>query len=305
MIGAIRLAALAVLLAGLAAGCGGGGGGGSAVAGEPISFAELADAATTSADAATGRFEFSLEMTFPGSEEPFGFSGAGAFDTAADRASLSFDMSAFASMLGGLFAGLAGSDGPDLGDPDAWRIETVQDGLVMYMRFPAVADQLPEGKSWVRMDLRSAGKAQGFDFSQLEQFTSNDPRKILEYLRALSGEIETIGAEELRGVATTHYRANVDLSRYDQLVPAAKREELKTMLGEIVEQSGIGDVPVDVWLDEFGLVRKLAMAFSATQPGTSESASVSMTFELYDYGKEIAIEVPAASDVVDAASLGP
>jgi hypothetical protein len=97
----------------------------------------------------------------------------------------------------------------------------------------------------------------------------------------------------------------VDLSRYDQLVPAAKREELKTMLGEIVEQSGIGDVPVDVWLDEFGLVRKLAMAFSATQPGTSESASVSMTFELYDYGKEIAIEVPAASDVVDAATLGP
>jgi len=301
MIGALRLAVLAAVLACLAAGCGGGGG--SAVAGEPISFAELADAASTSADAATGRFEFSLEMTFPGSEEPFGFSGAGAFDTTADRAALSFDMSALASMLGGLFAGMAGPDAPDLGDPDAWRIDAVQDGLVMYMRFPAVAEQLPGGTSWVRMDLRSPGKAQGFDFSQLEQLTSNDPRKILEYLRAVSGEIETVGAEELRGVETTHYRATVDLRRYDTLVPPAKREELKTMLGEIVEQSGIGDVPVDVWVDEFGLVRKLTMAFSATQPGTTESATVSMSFELYDYGKDVEIDVPPASDVVDASAL--
>ncbi len=271
----------------------------------PVSFAELADAATTSADAATGRFEFSLEMTFPGSEEPFGFSGTGAFDTTADRASLSFDMSSFASMLGGLFAGMAGSDAPDLDDPDAWRIETIQDGLVMYMRFPAVADQLPEGKSWVRMDLRSAGKVQGFDFSQLEQLTSNDPRKILEYLRAVSGEIETVGTEKLRGVETTHYRATVDLRRYDTLVPPAKQEELKTMLGEIVEQSGIGDVPVDVWVDELGLVRKLTMAFSATQPGTTESATVSMAFELYDYGKDVEIDVPPASEIVDATTLGP
>jgi hypothetical protein len=302
MIRPLRFAMLAALLAGVVAGCGGGG---PAVAGEPISLAELADAATTSADAATGRFEFSLEMIFPGSEEPFGFSGAGAFDTTADRASLSFDMSAFAGMLGGLFAGVAGSDAPDLGDPDAWRIDTVQDGLVMYMRFPAVADQLPGGKPWVRMELGSAGKAQGFDFSQLEQLTSNDPRKILDYLRAVSGEIETVGTEELRGVATSHYRATIDLRRYGKLVPAAEREELKTMLGEIVEQSGIGDIPVNVWVDESGLVRKLEVAFSATQPGTTESASVSMTFELYDYGKEIEIEVPAASDVVDAATLGP
>jgi len=292
-----RLAALAVflaLVAALAAGCGGGG---TVVAGEPITFGELARAATTSADATTGRFGFSMEMTFPGADEPFSFTGDGAFDTSASRASLTIDMSSFASLLGAFFPGAAGAGGPDLDDPDAWKIEAVQDGFVMYMRFPAVADQLPAGKSWVRMDLRQAGSAQGIDLEQLQRFTSNDPREILDYLRAVSGEIETVGTEELRGAETTHYYAIVDLLRYEKLAPSADRAKLRSLLGEVVEQSGLGKIPVDVWVDELGLVRKLTTAFSATQPGTSEQATMSMSFELYDYGKDVDIELPPAAQV--------
>ena len=178
-----RLAALAAflaLVAALAAGCGGGG---AVATGEPISFGELARAATTSADATTGRFGFSMEMTFPGADEPFSFTGDLAFDTSASRASLTIDMSSFASLLGAFFPGAAGAGGPDLDDPDAWKIEAVQDGFVMYMRFPAVADQLPTGKSWVRMDLRNTGSAQGIDLDDLQQFTNSGPREILDYLR--------------------------------------------------------------------------------------------------------------------------
>ena len=243
-----------------------------------------------------------MEMTFPGADEPFSFTGDGAFDTTANRASLTIDMSSFASLLGGLFAGAAGAGGPELDDPDAWKIEAVQDGFVMYMRFPAVADQLPAGKSWVRMDLRQAGSAQGIDLEQLQRFTSNDPREILDYLRAVSGEIETVGTEELRGVETTHYYAIVDLLRYGKLAPPAEREKLRSLLGEVVEQSGLGKIPMDAWVDEHGLVRKLTMAFSATQPGTTEQATASMSFELYDYGKDVEIELPPAAEVVDASA---
>lgn len=68
-------------------------------------------------------------------------------------------------------------------------------------------------------------------------------------------------------------------------------------------QSGLGEIPVDVWLDESGLVRKLTMAFSSTQPGTSGSSDASMTFEIYDYGEDVAIELPPASQVVDASAV--
>jgi hypothetical protein len=244
-----------------------------------------------------------MEMTFPGATESFGFSGDGAFDSGADRASLSFDLSSFAGLLGGLFAGAAGEDAPDFGDADAWKIEAVQDGTVMYLRFPAVSDELPDGKSWVRIDPTTMAEAQGFDFEQFEQFTSNDPRKMLDFLKAVSGEVETVGTEELRGVSTTHYRATVDLRNYERLVPAEDREELSSMFGELIEQSGVSEMPFDVWLDDAGLVRKLELTFSQTQPGTTDVAEASMAFELYDYGADVEIELPPASQVVDASAL--
>ena len=292
------LGALAVV-----AGCGGGGT--TTASGEPISFEQLSQAAAASADATTGRFTFSLEMTMPGTSKPFAFSGDGAFDTLSNRAAFSLDFSSFAELLGGMFSGLGGTsaNAPDFGDPDAWQIEAVQDGEVMYMRFPAMASELPAGKSWVRMDLGEAAKGAGFDFSELQQLTGNDPRKMLEFLRAASDEIETVGTEKLRGVRTTHYRASVSLADYDKLVPADKREELRSMLGEMIEQAGLGEIPVDVWLDDFGLVRRFDMSFAATQPGTAESVEASMTFELFDYGKEVDVEPPPAAEVVDAAAL--
>jgi hypothetical protein len=295
---------LAVLgLVAVLTGCGAGGG--TAVSGESLSLEQLSRAATSSAEADSGRFAFSLEMTMPGTDKPFAFAGEGAFDATSNRAQLNFDFSSFAELLGGLFSGFAGpgAQAPDFGDPSAWRIEAVQDDEVVYMRFPAMSSELPEGKSWVRVAAGETAEMHGFDFSQLEDFTNNDPRKALGFLRAASERIETVGTEELRGATTTHYRATVDLAEYEKLVPASEREELGSMTGDLVEQSGVDEVPLDIWLDEDGLVRQLVMSFSATQPGTTEKVDGSMTFELWDYGEAIDIELPPAAQVVDAASL--
>jgi hypothetical protein len=293
------------MLGGVAVLAGCGGGGGTTVSGEPISFEQLSRAATSSAEAKSGRFGFALEMSMPGTDKPFAFDGEGAFDASSNRAHLTFDFASFAELLGGLFSGFAGpgAQAPDFGDPSAWKIEAVQDGDVMYMQFPAMASELPEGKSWVRMAAGETAETQGFDFSQLEDFTKNDPRKALGFLRAASDRVETVGTEELRGATTTHYRATVNLAEYEKLVPASEREELGSIAGELVEQSGLDDLPVDIWLDEDGLVRQLVMSFSATQPGTTQTVNGSMTFELWDYGKTVDIDVPPLADVVDAASL--
>jgi hypothetical protein len=288
------------LLAALAGGCGGNDG--TVTSGEPVSLEALSAAASSSADATSGRLAFSLELSMPGSDDRFGFSGEGAFDAASERAELSLDMSSFAALLGGLFAGAAGSGAPDFDDPDGWRIEVVQDGNEAYVRFPALADQLPAGKSWVRADARDAG-AQGIDFSELEQLTGTDPRELLRALEAVSGEIETVGTEELRGVETTHYRATIDPAEYAKLASKAQGEQLGELVDGIVAQSGLGAFPVDVWLDGSGLVRKVAMDLSATQPGTSEEFEASVSFELFDYGEPVEIELPPASRVVDASAL--
>ena len=295
---------LVALAMALASGCGGSGGsgGGAAVSGEPISLQELAQSASSSAGATSGRFVFDMTMSFPGADEPFAFSGEGAFDTASKRASFSVDMSSFASLLGGLFAGMGNqSSGIDFTDPSGWKIDAVQDGAVSYVHFPALQSQLPAGKSWIRAD-GSPGASQGLDFSEFEQLTKNDPREMLELLQGASGEIETMGAEELRGVATTHYRATIDPLEMAGAA-ATGNQELGSLAQQLTAQSGIGAVPVDIWLDADGLVRKLTLAFSATQPGTSDASEVAVTFELYDYGEQVTIDLPPASEVVDASAV--
>ena len=146
-------ACLLALLAFVAAGCGGSS---SSTAGlEPISFEQLAQSASTSADAKSGRFSFDLSLTFPGADEPFAFSGEGAFDEPSGRASFAVDMSSFAKLLGGFVTGLGGANAsglPDFDDPAGWRIDVVQDGTVGYVRFPALDGQLPAGKTWIRGD---------------------------------------------------------------------------------------------------------------------------------------------------------
>jgi hypothetical protein len=300
---ALALAALSAVV--LLAGCGGSAGT-SVTSAEPISLEQLSQAAATSADASSGRFSFSLDMTVPGTTEPFAFSGEGAFDASTNRAAMSIDFSSFAKLLGGMFSGLGGTtaDAPDFGDAAAWKIDALQDGDVVYMRFPVLSSELPAGKSWVRLDVGQALEGQGFDFSELQGMTGNDPRKMLDFLRAASDDIETVGTEELRGVRTTHYRATVTLADYDKLVPAEKREEFRSMLGEMIEQTGLDEIPVDVWLDELGLVRRFDMSVTATQPGTAESLDATMTFELFDYGKKVDVEPPPADEVVDAADIG-
>ena len=299
----LRLAALAGSLAALAAAAGCGGGSGTAVTGEPLDLAQLSQAATTSADATSGRFAFRFEASLPETDEPFAFGGEGAFDAAAGRGRFSFDFSSLAKLLGKeFFGGIPVSGWPDFDEPGAWQLEAIQDRDVSYVRFPALSSQLPAGKSWVRADAASKVKAQGLDLTQFKQFDREDRAKMLDYLRAASGEIETVGTEELRGTPTTHYRATVDLAKHAALAPLSERDGPGSFLGDTLPADG-AEAPVDFWLDEQGLIRKLEMSFAATQPGTTDEATGSVTFELWDYGEPVAIELPPADEVVDESAL--
>jgi hypothetical protein len=301
-----RLLRLGVVLAvlgaaGVLAGCSGGAES-SVTDGEPISFEQLSEAAASSADVNTGVFAFSFEASMQGTEETFAFRGEGAFDAAAEQARFSFDLASLAKLLGEFFGGYPVSGWPDFDDPSAWRLEAIQDGNSSYVRFPALASELPAGKSWVRAETASELKVQGLDFTQFKQFGREDRRKLLDHLRAASGEIETVGMEELRGVSTTHYRATVDLAEYAKLAPPSERSDSGSFLGDTLPAGG-AEAPVDFWLDEEGLVRKLEMSFAATQPGTTEETTASLTFELWGYGEPVEVELPPPAQVVDASAL--
>jgi hypothetical protein len=289
---------MVILASAAVVGCGGADTSGPSAGGVPISFEQLERSATTSADASSGRFSFEMSLAFPGANEPFSLAGEGAFDRESERASFAVDMSSFATLLGGFFSGFGGSveGAPDFDDPAGWQIEVVQDGTVGYVRFPALDDRLPEGTSWIRAE---QGAGSGFEFDELGQFAQSDPRDLLASLRAVTSDVEVVGTESLRGVETTHYRALIDPAELAARAPEGDREQTQSLIDEITSQSGVATIPVDVWIDATGLVRKLAMSVSAEE----QDGDVELAFEIWDYNEPVVIELPPADQVADASAV--
>ncbi len=76
------------------------------------------------------------------------------------------------------------------------------------------------------------------------------------------------------------------------------------MLGDLVQQAGLTELPLEVWLDDDGYVRKVELSFSASPEGMTGAVEASMVFELYDYGADVGIVPPPAADVAEVSALG-
>src|SRR5207253_400617 len=131
------------VLAFIAAGCGGGG---------SLALDPVASAATKTQAAGTYKFDFTANMTVLGMQ--LAFSGSGASDEANRQLEMSMDFKDLlpsAATTGGSVAKIVLAD------------------KVMYMQMPFLARQLPDGKSWMKLDLRSLSAASGANVGSFGQ----------------------------------------------------------------------------------------------------------------------------------------
>lgn len=290
--------AATLALAASAAGCGGGG-----EQALPV-LDDLSLVADATAQAESARFELGVELTVPGVDDPIGFAASGGFADRGERASLAIDLGDFVRALESAFAGMGGQSSGDLPDPDELALEVVLDRDVVYLNAPFLAGELPDGKTWVRVSLEDVARLQGTELGELQSFVEGgDPRELLDALKAVSGELDRVGVEDVRGVETTHYRATIDWADYANAVggeqaPAELLEQVRAMVG-------LDSIPVDVWVDADGYLRRFELSVGATPPGQTERFEASIDLELFDYGSEVAVEPPAAEDVVDMTELQP
>ncbi len=291
----VVLAAVVAVLAAAASGCGSSG----IAVPELTSFTQ---AAQSSSAADTAKFSLTLDATIPGLGRELSLSADGGFDTPSKRAQLKVDLSSLAELMKGLGAGLGGQVQGDLGSPDDWKLEAIQDGDTAYIRFPLLAKRLPSGKTWVKGDAKGLSGPGTGQLGRLGSFAGTDPRSIFEMLKAVSGSIEAVGSEKVRDVETSHYRATIDFAKLQQLVPADKQQSLGGV-DQAAKQAGVQQLPVDIWIDAEQRVRKIAVDLDAKQPGTGTPIKASLVVEFYDYGTPLDLQLPPADQVVDAASL--
>ena len=261
---------LALVLALAASACGGG----TEPAAEQAPQDAIVLAASKTNDAGTYKADITGTMEMAG--QSMDLSATGAFDAAKKQGQMSYTMTL---------------NGQDI------DMEMVFDFPVIYMHFPPEIGPLPGGKSWVKMDLEKAGQKAGIDLGQLMQAGQSDPSQGLDYLRGVS-DVQAVGDEDVRGVATTHYTGVVDLQAL-----GANDPELKKQFDQLVERSGIRRVPVEVWIDDEGFVRRMKQTLEGSGSGQWMNMSMTMTTDLYDFGTDVSVAEPPANDVVDLSEL--
>lgn len=166
------------------------------------------------------------------------------------------------------------------------RCELVTDRSDLYASVPEARRQ--GGASWVKVDLSTI---QGFDANSF----SSDPMVSLDYLKSVSENVEEVGREEVRGVQTTHYRFSVSLDRLFEKLDPETRDRQKAAL----EQIGITTMPIDAWIDDDGLPRRIGFQLSAEQQDVQ--FTFEGTVEMLDYGEPVDVQVPPASEVREEA----
>ena len=168
-------------------------------------------------------------------------------------------------------------------------VDTVVTGDVVYLRSPAFAQATTQDKQWVKLDLAALGSRQGStDLSGILD-ASPTPANALAYLQG-SSTVSKVGSESVGGVKTTHYTVSADLDRAVEHANGATRDAVQG----VISQSGVKNLPLDVWLDGNGYIRKVSYDEHA---GRRQAAKVTM--ELHDFGAPVAINAPPGDAVVD------
>lgn len=175
----------------------------------------------------------------------------------------------------------------------ALHLDAVTEDATFYMKFPPDAGpNLPDGKTWVKIDL---DEALGADLSGAMS-AGSDPGQYLRLL-AGSGGARKVGTDQVSGRSTTHYTATIDYRELAESGPEALRDVARQSL----RFSASPTTPVDVWIDEQGLVRKEALRIETKAVGTGSGQKQEVEIEFPEYDVDTGgITTPPESDTFDA-----
>jgi len=162
----------------------------------------------------------------------------------------------------------------------------------LYLSSPLFDGHLPGGARWLKLDIAHVGQSLGLNTSSLTGGT--DPTQYLKDLRGAGAGVAVIGREDVRGVATTHYRATIDLVKAAEAAAPSNRAQARAGIEKLIAKTGQATLPVEAWVDGKGLVRRVDITLS------QGAVTSKIRTEYFDFGPVPAVTVPSGSDVFDA-----
>jgi len=239
----------------------------------------LAQAADVTGHVGGAHMTLAARIEDAGLPQAVTMNGGGYFNFASHEGSFSIQLS-------GLPTELAGSQP---------TMQELFKGSNLYIGSSLLTGKLPGGARWMKVDLARVGQAAGLDPSQLLSGQTN-PVQILEYLKASGAAVTAVGHERIRGVSTTHYRAEIDLAKAVAALPGANAGEAQKAIGAL----GMSRLPMEVWVDSHNLVRRMQLDLHA--PAGGQNLQMQMDVELFGFGATPTVSAPPASETFDATS---
>jgi hypothetical protein len=188
--------------------------------------------------------------------------------------------------------------------PAGGSVTVLRTSQTEYVQVPAAdRSQIPGRKPWVSVDLNQVSQAKlGASLSQLSSVSSGNPAQALSELAAVSGRVTRTGAATIGGVPTTAYQAQVDLNKVAADVQAKAGPKAAQAIREEARALGTSILPVQLWVDPSHLVRQIryhvAIPASAGTPGAAATATITFS----GYGTPVSLNPPPASQTADVTS---
>lgn len=279
------IAAVLLALTVTAAACGGGESGAPKSGGGSAADAVLVAAKKTT-DA--GSSKIAMTADFQAGETSFSMSGEGIFDYEKQAGRMAFKL---------------------IGDeiPEAFSgYEMIFTKGVVYMKFPDEFSQfLPGLKPWIKMDLDELAKQSELNLPGFNSFTNQDPTSALAFMRGAK-DVKVEGKESIRGVATTHYSMTIDMKAASAELP----EESRKAVEDLIEQTGLEEIPMEAWIDDEDRVRRMRFSMDLSKIGEiaggvepGQGGTMTIGMDLFDFGTDVSVSAPATDQVSDYSEL--
>jgi hypothetical protein len=249
---------------------------------DALTLDPVASAASKTTEAGSSRVAFETSMQLFGKD--VSFTADGLFDYGDSTGSMTLDLGSMLPLAG----------------VGQFELRMVDEKI--YMRLPSLMGLgLPTDKEWVSLEPGKALEGAGFgglDPSSMQQ----DPAQLLRLLRA-SSEVTAAGTATIRGVDTTRYTAKLDLRKSIEAnaeeleLTQEQRALLRQAAEQLVDQVETDTLPVEVYVDDDGLLRRLALDLSLSAEG--QRLSMKQTTDFYDFGVDVDVVAPPASQVFD------
>ena len=168
-----------------------------------------------------------------------------------------------------------------------------------YMRWPALSALFGAQTDWISFPADDAIES---SFNSSELLGSPE---LLDELASI-GSVTNLGTEQLHGVSTTHYEALIDYgTAYASLNSGAP---VPLEAPDATALTGLS-IPLGLWIDEDGLVRRMSMEFDTASLGlpaqelADAPGSISLQFDILEVGGTVVVQAPPPADVTDMTGI--